>query len=45
MFFPTRIAEQSFRKEQSEDFSDARDVLSQQNLKYGTSVFVLILLV
>ncbi|XP_037440578.1 uncharacterized protein LOC119308548 [Triticum dicoccoides] len=28
----TQIAEKSSTKEQSEDFSDARDVLSQQNL-------------
>ena len=39
----TQIAEESSTKEQSEDFSDARDVLSQQNLRYANSVFILIL--
>ena len=39
----TQIAEESSTKEQSKDFSDARDVLSQQNLRYANSVFILIL--
>ena len=36
----TQVAEQSFRNEQCEDFSDARDVLSQPNLRFETSIFI-----